>query len=653
MNSQSGDSFDRVFPRRSLFAGGGLWCWICSVLGSVCFAALLFDVYLVVDLLATGGETDRQSLDRIVPPSTEGPTAPSVSPNPLERVPNKGLVGTAAWSLSKPWGRPLAAVVRRSTWLQTDHEALVVLAAVGAGLVAACGFFHAQARGAALQASLDVATDLRRSLHRQSLRLGPGELEEAADEALEGLFGVELERVREGIGRWMRHLCIDPVLLAVLLATALLTSWRTTIQCVLPLGLCWWLVQRGQRRFAATRDLGEARAESELKILAESFRKTRLVRSYGMEEFEHARYGTHLERFRDKLLAAERSDLLWRWISRSLVAVFVGLVAVVIGGQVLGRPEDLSLAAAVLLVAALGSMYRPLAGVWRIPEIRAATAQAADRIFRYLQRAPNVAQTVGAKFLDPLARDLLFEDVHCTDARRRPLLQGLDLRIPAGGTTALLSVDPREALSAAYLVPRFVEPVSGRVLIDGEDIAWVTLESLRAEAVFVGGNDPFFTGSVAENISCGSDRFTRQQVTEAAKLVHAHGFVLKLPQGYETVLGEHGETLDPGQAFRIGLARAVLRKPALLIVQEPDALLDDDTRQLLDDTYDRIGQDRTLLFLPARLSTVRRCDRICLINQGRLVAEGTHAELVRSSPLYRHWEYLRFNEFRPEVEVVR
>jgi ATP-binding cassette subfamily B protein len=142
-----------------------------------------------------------------------------------------------------------------------------------------------------------------------------------------------------------------------------------------------------------------------------------------------------------------------------------------------------------------------------------------------------------------------------------------------------------------------------------------------------------------------------QEVTEAAKIAHAHNFIQKLSQGYETVIGEHGETLDAGQSFRLSLARAILRKPALLIIAEPDDPIDDDTKDLLDDAYKRIAPNRTILYLPQRLSTLKRADEIVLIHKGRLNAIGPHSRLVQSSPLYRHWEYIHFNEFRHEFET--
>jgi ABC-type multidrug transport system fused ATPase/permease subunit len=133
---------------------------------------------------------------------------------------------------------------------------------------------------------------------------------------------------------------------------------------------------------------------------------------------------------------------------------------------------------------------------------------------------------------------------------------------------------------------------------------------------------------------------------DAAKLVHAHQFIQKLPLGYETVLGEQGHRLTPGQSFLLGLARAIIRNPAVLIIDEPNTTLDQATKDSLDDTYQRIQGSRTVLFVPSRLSTVRRCDKVVVIGDGQVEAIGHQSELVKSCELYRHWEYVTFNAFR-------
>jgi len=303
------------------------------------------------------------------------------------------------------------------------------------------------------------------------------------------------------------------------------------------------------------------------------------------------------------------------------------------------------------MIASLGASWFPLQNLVQLQRDHVAAEDAARQIQNYLNQIPEVGQAVGAKFLQPLSKMITFENVAYATPSKRQLLEGLKLKLPAGRQAAIVATDPLEGQAVAYLLPRFIEPQSGKILIDGEDIAWVTLESLRAEIIFVGGKDSFLTGSVRDNISGGNPTFSLQDVTEAAKVTHAHNFILKLPQGYETVIGEHGEQLDAGQSFRLGLARAILRKPALLIIEEPADQLDEDTKAMLDDAYKRIAPNRTILFLPQRLSTLKRVDEILLIHKGRLAAIGPHLRLVQSSPLYRHWEYIHFNEFRHEFET--
>jgi ABC-type multidrug transport system fused ATPase/permease subunit len=195
----------------------------------------------------------------------------------------------------------------------------------------------------------------------------------------------------------------------------------------------------------------------------------------------------------------------------------------------------------------------------------------------------------------------------------------------------------------AYLLPRFIEPTRGRVLFDGEDIAWGTLESIRTETAYVGGDDPILSGTVLDNILCGDPRYSLNDAIEAAKLVHAHKFISRLPQGYETILGEHGEQLEVGAAFRLGLARAALRDPAVMIIEEPQVLLDDDTKALIDDAYQRLSGKRTMIYLPGRLTTSRRCDQVIMLHDGKVEGMGAHQDLTKSCELYRHWDYLTFN----------
>jgi ATP-binding cassette subfamily B protein len=177
----------------------------------------------------------------------------------------------------------------------------------------------------------------------------------------------------------------------------------------------------------------------------------------------------------------------------------------------------------------------------------------------------------------------------------------------------------------------------------------VTLDSLRAQIAVVLQHNLVFHDTVANNIGCGDPAYTLPQIIEAAKMAHAHHFIQKLPRGYETAIGEQGHSLSIGEQFQIALARAILRDPALLIVEEPETPLDDDVKSLLDDTFARLLPGRTAIFLPHRLSTIRSCDRIFLLHKGRLEAAGDHRHLLSQNQLYRHLHYLEFSEMAEQV----
>eukprot|EP00913_Durusdinium_trenchii_P035253 g32983.t1 len=620
-----------------------------SVLSSILLCAALFTLFLIAHLLESRG---RVSLTVVEAQQLKDATGLNFGTGTSE---NTGIGAFVWWTANSPIGPTVASIYRDVPPLQSNSTALAILVFVAIALGLIRSMVLSRVQRLSSRTAFDVVTRMRRTLHRQAMRLGTSDFDDSTGNEVLKLFSDDADRVREAVANRTLRLGQYPFELAVLLTVAMLVDWRVALQCLIPLGFSWYLFQRSQKRFNASRRLNESRAAAELRVLSEGFHKTRLVRGYGMEAFEHDQFQKHLDRHRENAMAVERGHRWYRWTCRGLLLLCTAVLLLFVGMKVLqpaGGIGGLTVSEAALLTATFGLMYNPLLGLSQLAEEKAEASAAADRIYRYLNRIPEVGQAVGAKFLQPLSRSIQFESVWYETSGRRALLAGIDLKIPAGGITAIVSHDPLEARALAYLLPRFIEPQKGRVLIDGEDIAWTTLESLRAETAYVGGSDPFFTGTVLENITCGNPEFSLQDATEAAKTTHANNFILKLPQGFETLLGEHGEQLDAGQGFRLGLARAMLRKPALLLIEEPETPLDVDTKSMLDDAYQRITRDRTVIFLPSRLSTLKRADRIVLISRGRIEAIGKHSELVRSSALYRHWEYLHFNEFRNEAETA-
>jgi ABC-type multidrug transport system fused ATPase/permease subunit len=219
------------------------------------------------------------------------------------------------------------------------------------------------------------------------------------------------------------------------------------------------------------------------------------------------------------------------------------------------------------------------------------------------------------------------------------------VEIPAGARTALIGSDDDSKLALACLIPRLIDPKSGRVLIDGRDLRDVTLESVRAQVATVLQADLVFTDSVLVNIGLGDPINNLPRVIEAAKVTHAHHFIQDLPHGYDTVIGPLGHYLKPDEQFRIALARAYLHDPSVLIVEEPNVPIDSDTQHFVDDTLARLAIGRTLILIPHRLSSLRASDHVIILHKGRVEETGSPARLQAESKLYRHLIYTEFNEF--------
>jgi ATP-binding cassette subfamily B protein len=311
---------------------------------------------------------------------------------------------------------------------------------------------------------------------------------------------------------------------------------------------------------------------------------------------------------------------------------------------------QLGVAGAITLAAALVSLYWPLTDWLAHRRTMKRARESAAQLFAFLDRPGEVGQAGDAEFLQPLSRQLEFDNVGLREpGTGRMLLQDVSFTVRYGQRVGIVGPDELEKHALVYLIPRLLDPNAGEIRIDDHNLRWVTLDSLRAQVSIVLQHNLVFHDSVANNISCGDAAYTLPQVIEAAKVAHAHQFIQKLPQGYETPIGELGHSLDVGQQFRIALARAILRDPALLIIEEPEQPLDEDTKSQLDDTMLRILPGRTVLFLPHRISTIRSCDQVLLLHKGRIEAVGVHRELLSGNPLYRHLHYLEFAEIAEQV----
>ncbi|MES2791328.1 MAG: ABC transporter ATP-binding protein [Planctomycetota bacterium] len=653
MSTREPKIFDRVFSNRELFRGRALRANLWSLAAAVSLVIILVIAFLTLELCLVVGEG--QSLHV----STEAyqkffgiEAAIKTNDSQLATVP-EGFAQVAWRNQHKVFGRGLAFLARRVFGIEyglSPQVTCLVLILTGSGFWLVIWLCLKMARRQRTQLELETVGQLRSHLHRQALRLGPADLQRTDTAQVLGLFKDEIGQLRDTLCYWLAAWTAEPARITLLVLLALLIDAKVVFYCGVPLLFGWLIHEHRRRELIQAHKLAVAHAQDELRLLSESLTRSRLVRGYGMEQAAQEHFKKYLDRYQADVNNLERRRGALSRLEGIIVWLCGVIVLSLVGVQLTSPAEHFSLAAALVLAFCFAGVGYSIRNWQNAFEAREDAVAAAMRVFRYLDRIPEVGQAVGAKFLQPLTRSIEFMDVTYVTSDKVPLLDQLSLSIPAQREIAVISTDSRAALALVSLLPRFIDPQAGQVLIDGEDIAWVTLESLRAETLVAGGPDVVFTGTVQENIAAGQSASSLSEIMEAAKMAHAQHFISRLPHGYETVIGEHGEALNPGQAFRLALARAVLRNPALVIVEEPTEMLDEDTKSLIDDAYQRIAAKRTVIYLPNRLATLRRCDEIILLHQGQIAARGTHAQLVKSSQLYRHWEYVRFNEYRHIVE---
>lgn len=537
--------------------------------------------------------------------------------------------------------------------LQTNRGVLTVLLTVGLACLFVAILINLARRRITSRLAVGAASSLRRQIHRQMYRLGQSALPNQGVGPVLNLFTREVNDVRDSQATDLDLSVRLPLLALGTLAVSLLVSWPLTLFVGSLIGVCLAVCLPLIRNARQRADVSARDAAVQLCLLHEDLGLVRTVRVFGMEAVDRDRFDEHLTLYEEADVDRMGSEgrltptiLFVIGLATALGVALVGLVVLAPEGYRLSLASVAAVAFCSYLLAKVAEEYRALDRVKRVAE------RSSRAVFDYLDRRPELTMGVGARFLAPLKDKITFEHVVLDDSAGRRLLDGVSAEISRGKRCAILGQDEATNLAMICLIPRLLDPTVGRLRIDGHDLKDVTLESLRAQVATILQSDLVFSDSVMANINLGDRSFTLPRVIEAAKVAHAHHFIQNLPQGYETVIGPLGHYLTQDEQYRIALARAFLHEPSILIIEEPTSPIEDAIKPLIDDTIDRVAETCTLIFLPHRLSTLRRCDQVILLNNGQVDAIGTPRDLMVGNKLYRHLQYVNFHRFATnEVEV--
>jgi ATP-binding cassette, subfamily B, bacterial MsbA len=499
--------------------------------------------------------------------------------------------------------------------------------------------------------------DIRNQFFRRTMALDLSNFNDQGSAELLARFTNDMESVQQGLVTIMGRVIREPLRIASCLAGSLWLNWRLTCLALVLVPISGYCTHRaGKIMKRAVRKSLESMSNI-YKILQESLQGIKVVKAFTMERYERRRFFLETKSLYKKSVRVAMIDALSDPVLETLALSTVA-IALLSGAylvlyhtmaidfglfklQLASRPieiEDL-----LTLYAMLGGISDPVRKLANVHSKVQRASAAADRICALMDRRPEVADKPRAIRLHRHKAAIEFEAVQFSYNGRDPVLKGLDLEVRHGETIALVGPNGCGKSTLMNLLPRFWDVQGGAIRVDGHDIRDVQIRTLRSQIGMVIQETTLFHDTVANNIAYGTRHASRDSIVVAAKKSYAHQFIMNLPNGYDTMLGEIGTGLSGGQRQRLALARAMLRDPAILILDEATSAVDIQDEALIRKAIEEFSRSRTTFLITHSLGALSFADRIVLLNDGQIEAVGTDAELRRNSPLYRRLHEIQYH----------
>lgn len=451
--------------------------------------------------------------------------------------------------------------------------------------------------------------------------------------------------VQASISATFSNLVKEPVTIIVFLGIAIAISWQLSLFALLIVPISSLFIAWLGNKLRKLTTMLQIKLGDITSFLQETISGVKIVKAFGMEEYENKRFVKENNNYFQMILRTVRIRNLSSPITEVL-SIIIGSLIIYYGGLLVLKEHTLNASQFLGFLFAIFQMMPPIKELGNVNNRIQEASAAADRIFEIIDTEPTIKSKTDAVILKEFKNNIEFRNVFFKyDDAEETILEDISFEINKGEIVALVGPSGGGKSTLVDLIPRFYDPISGQILIDNNDIKDVTVESLRGLMGIVTQETFLFNASVADNIAYGHENYDMNKIIAAAKTANAHNFIIEMPEGYNTIIGERGIKLSGGQRQRLTIARALLKDPSIMIFDEATSALDNESEILVQEAIERLMLNRTTFVIAHRLSTIRNATKILVIDRGKIIQQGTHEKLISEElGLYKKLYEMQFRD---------